>query len=60
MDFLGAAHDKEPACQHRRHKRYGFSLWVGKIPEGGRVWQPTPIFSPGESCGQRSLGGYSP
>ena len=51
MDFLGATHDKEPACQHRRHKRYGFSLWVGKIPEGGRVWQPTPIFSPGESCG---------
>ena len=32
MDFLGATHDKEPACQHRRHKRYGFSLWVGKIP----------------------------
>ena len=25
-----------------------------------RTWQPTPIFLPGESCGQRSLVGYSP
>ena len=25
-----------------------------------RKWQPTPIFLPGESRGQRSLGGYSP
>ena len=24
------------------------------------AWQPTPIFSPGESHGQRSLEGYSP
>ena len=23
-------------------------------------WQPTPVFSPGESHGQRSLEGYSP
>ena len=22
-------------------------------------WQPTPVFLPGESCGQRSLVGYS-
>ena len=29
-----------------------------KIP-WGREWQPTPIFSPGESHGQRSLVGYS-
>ena len=26
----------------------------------GRRWQPTPIFLPGESHGQRSLVGYSP
>ena len=32
---------------------------VGKIP-WRRKWQPTPIFLPGESHGQRSLGGYSP
>ena len=27
--------------------------WRGK-------WQPTPVFLPGESHGQRSLAGYSP
>ena len=26
----------------------------------GRKWQPTPIFLPGKSHGQRSLAGYSP
>ena len=26
----------------------------------GREWQPTPIFLPGESHGQRSLAGFSP
>ena len=25
-----------------------------------RAWQPTPVFLPGESRGQRSLVGYSP
>ena len=25
-----------------------------------RAWQPTPVFLPGESHGQWSLGGYSP
>jgi len=24
------------------------------------AWQPTPVFLPGESCGQRSLADYSP
>ena len=33
--------------------------WVGKIP-WSRTWQPTPVFLPGESHGQRSLAGYSP
>ena len=32
--------------------------WVGKIP-WKRAWQLTPVFLPGESHGQRSLGGYS-
>ena len=31
---------------------------VGKIP-WRRVWQPTPVFLPGEFHGQRSLAGYS-
>ena len=29
-------------------------------PSGGRTWQPTPVFLPGESHGQRGLVGYSP
>ena len=37
---------------------------AGLIPEfkipWRRKWQPTPIFLPGESPGQRSLMGYSP
>ena len=33
--------------------------WVGKI-SWRRKWQPTPVFLPGESHGQRSLAGYSP
>ena len=36
-----------------------FDLWVRKIP-WKREWQPTPVFLPGESHGQRSLQGYSP
>jgi len=31
---------------------------LGKIP-WRRKWQPTPVFLPGESQGQRSLLGYS-
>ena len=33
--------------------------WVGKIP-CRRAWQPTLVFLPGESHGQKSLVGYSP
>ena len=39
--------------------RPGFNPWVGKIP-WRKEWQPTPVFLPGESHGQRSLVGYSP
>ena len=44
---------KEPACQCRRHKRHRFNLWVREIP-WRRAGQPTPVFLPGESHGQRS------
>ena len=37
----------------------GFDPWVRKIP-WRRKWQPTSVFLPGESHGQRSLVGYSP
>ena len=40
-------------------RRYVFDSWVGKIP-WRREWQPTPVFLPAESQGQRSLAGYSP
>ena len=45
--------------QCRRCKGLSFSLWVVKIP-WRRKWQPTLVLLPGESCGQRSLVGYSP
>jgi len=40
-------------------ERRGFYLWVGKI-SWRRAWQPTPVFLPGESHGERNLAGYSP
>ena len=49
---------KEPTSQYRRHERHGFDPWVRKIP-WSRIWQPTPVFLPGESHGLRSLTGYN-
>ena len=49
---------KESMCQCRRSGRFRFNLWVGKI-SWRRAWQPTPVFLPGESHGQRRLVGYS-
>ena len=43
---------KESACNAGYQ---GLNPWVGKIP-WRREWQPTPVFLPGESRGQR----YSP
>ena len=40
-------------------KKLVFNPRVGKIP-WRRAWQPTPVFLPGESHGERSLEGYSP
>jgi len=31
-----------------------------KTAQNRNTWQTTPVFSPGESHGQRSLVGYSP
>ena len=39
--------------------RQEFNLWVRKMP-WRRKWQPTPVFLPGKSNGQRSLAVYSP
>ena len=40
-------------------RRPGFSPWFGKS-SWRRKWQPTPVFLPAESHGQRSQAGYSP
>ena len=50
---------KNPPANAKDIKSHGFHPWVGKIP-WRRAWQPTPVFLPGESHGQRSLAGYSP
>ena len=42
---------KEPSCQFKRPE---LDPSVRKIP-WRRAWQPTPVFLPGESHGQRSL-----
>ena len=44
---------KESACQCRRCR---FNPWVRRKP-WRREWQPTPVFLPGESHGERSLAG---
>ena len=48
---------KESACQCRRCG--SIHAWFRKIP-WKRRWQPTPVFLPGKSHGQKSLGAYSP
>ena len=57
--FPGSIGDKESIFQFRSHKKLGFDPWVRKIP-WRRAWQPTPVFLPGESHGQRSLAGSGP
>ena len=55
-DFPGGSDSKESACNGGD---------VGSIPGSGispgeGKWQPTPVFLPGKSHGQRRLVGYSP
>ena len=57
--FPGGARGKEPDCPCGRHGDHGLSPRVGRTPLR-RAWQPTPVFSPGESQGRKSLAGYSP
>ena len=51
--------------QKPRGRPWRECLVLGKIKRPlrervGRKWQPTPVFLPEESHGQRSLVGYSP
>ena len=47
---------KNPSAKCRRCR---FDPWVGNIP-WRRKWQPTPVFLPGKSHGQRTLVRYCP
>ena len=49
---------KDPhAMQEIYNTRLGFDPRDGEIP-WRRAWQPTPVFLPGDSHGQRSLASY--
>ena len=52
--FPGSSAVKNPPAM----QEMPFDLWVGKIL-WRRAWQPTPVFFPGASHGQRSLVTYS-
>ena len=53
MGFPGGISGKEPTYQMKETHETLFDPWVGKIP-WRRAWQPTPVFLPGESHGQRA------
>ena len=55
MGFPGGSLVKNPPAM----QRCGFNSWVRKIP-WRRKWQPTPVFLPGKSHGQRILACCSP
>ena len=51
--------DKDSACSTGDIRDLGLIPGWGKL-HWRRAWQPTPVFLPGESHGQRSLAGYGP
>jgi len=53
---LGSLNGKESACNAGD---LGSIPGLERIP-WRRAWQPSPVFLPGESYGQRNLAGYSP
>ena len=50
---------KNPPVKAGICKRHMFNDWIREIP-WRRAWQPTLVFLPGKSHGQRSLAGCSP
>ena len=48
-----------PAMRETWVQTLGFFPGLGRFP-WRRAWQPTSVFLPGESHGQRCLAGYSP
>ena len=62
LDFPGGSVSKESTCSAGdclQSRRPRFNPCIRKTP-WRRKWQPTPVFLPGESHGERSLAGYSP
>ena len=59
MGFPGGSVLKNLPANTGHARRHKLDPWVGKIP-WRRKWQPTPVFLPGGSHGQRSLAGHSP
>ena len=57
--FSGGTSGKRPACRLDIRDR-GSITGSGKSPGERHLPQPTPVFLPGESHGQRSLAGCSP
>ena len=53
----GGSDSKESACNT---EDLGSNPSVRKRRSPGEGWQPTPVFLPGESHGQRRLAGHSP
>ena len=58
LGFPGGTSGKESTIQCRKRKRHGFNPRVRKMG-WRRGCQPTPVFLPAQSHGQRSLAGYS-
>ena len=57
LNTLGWLSHKESACNAGVTGTFNHFIW--KIP-WRRKWHLTPVFSPGESNGQKSLSGYRP
>ena len=57
--FPGGSGVKNPPANTGDPRDAGSVPGLGRSP-WRRKWQPTPIFLPGKSQGQRSLAGYSP
>ena len=55
LSFLWMSQMDQQERIYLQDRRPGLDPWVGKIPRR-RKWQLTPVFLPGKSHGQRSLG----
>ena len=58
VGFPGGSVVKNPTAMQETQE-IGFDPWVVRKIPWRRKQQPTPVFLPGKSHGQRSLAGYS-